>query len=158
VLVSLTPQLRLEGFFIGTSGRKRNQILVRQLVIVWPHRRWIGAQLTGTQIWPLLNAHVVFQEKRQISGYHQPYIGLPLFNAIKLVGAYVVMLIEAHVSQLHNRLLSKRAWSKRALGYFMMQWPVQLSGKVLSEPPSPPPSPSSHQPSDKPPSACEFPQ
>jgi hypothetical protein len=89
------------GFFIGASGCERQQIFVRQLVVVLPERCWIGGQLTATQIWSLLDVYVVFQEERQISGYHQPRNGLPLFNAIEFVCTYVVVLIEAHVSQLH---------------------------------------------------------
>jgi hypothetical protein len=116
VLVSLAPQIRLVGFFIGTSHRKCNQILLRQLVIVLPNFRWIGAQLTGTQRWSLLDAHVVLQEECQISGYHQPYNRSPFFNAIELVRTCVIVLVEAHVSQLHNGLLSRRAWSKASLG------------------------------------------
>jgi hypothetical protein len=103
VLVSLASQLRLVGFCISTSSRKRNQILVRQLVIVWPNRRWIGGELVGTQKWSILDAHVVLQKQCHISGYNQPYIGLALFNAIELVRTCVVVLVETYVSQLHNR-------------------------------------------------------
>jgi len=111
VQVSLAPQLRLAGFFISTSGCEYQQIFVRQFVIVLPKPGWIGVEFTGTESRAFLDADVVLQEKCQISGYHQLHNGLPLFNAIELVRACVVVLIEAHVSQLHNRLLSKRAGS-----------------------------------------------
>jgi hypothetical protein len=56
--------------YSSTSNRKRNQIFIRQLVVVLPKRCWVAAQLTSTQIWSFLDVDVVFQEKCQISGYH----------------------------------------------------------------------------------------
>jgi hypothetical protein len=49
---------------------------------------------------------MVLQEKCQICGYYQLCNQLPVFNAIELVRTCVVVLIEAHVSQIHSRILS----------------------------------------------------
>jgi hypothetical protein len=98
-------QLRLTGFCISASSRKRKQIFIRQLVIVRPKLRKIGAQFAGTEGWSLLDVYLVRQEKCQIGAYHKLHNQLPIFNAIELVRTCVVVLIEAHVAQLHIQLL-----------------------------------------------------
>jgi hypothetical protein len=112
VQVSLAPQLRLADFFISTSGFERQQIFVPQLVVALPKPGWIGCEFADTQIWSLLDAYMVLQEKCQISGYHQPHNEVPIFNAIELVRTCAVVLIEAHVSQLHKPPPFQAGWSQ----------------------------------------------
>lgn len=66
-------------------------------MIVLPESRWIGVESTRTERRAFVQAYLMLQEKCQISGYQQLHDQLPLFNAIKLLHAFVVVEIEAHV-------------------------------------------------------------